>query len=125
MPTERSSNPYVAPDSFDVCRLSRRDRTILEFHLRHRDRPPSLAFLLSQYVSLWFGVLVSFATILGAVTFLFGHLAVGVAFVGGVLFATVARDIGHSRQIIHRWPLLVSVLDWDKIDRLLQGSKSA
>ena len=117
MNIDNESNPSVAPTSSDDYELSRYDRSVLELYLKLRDRPISLALLLSQFLLVWFVILVLFAAIIGTVFLLLdgSHIVLCIAFVTGAFLAMISRDIGYSWRIVRRWPLTASVLDWEKI----------
>ena len=121
MNMEQESNPYAAPRPPDVSGLPRHDRTALEFYLRHRARPLTLAFVLSRCLPIW----VILAAVLAAMAFVVSLIHSGsytilaIAFVAGAMIGAVSRDIGYCWRIVRRWRLLVSVLDWDRIEQLL------
>jgi len=41
-------------------------------------------------------------------------------FAVGTIIGVIGRDIGYSWRIVSRWQLTVSVLNWEKIEQLLQ-----
>jgi hypothetical protein len=41
---------------------------------------------------------------------------------GGILFGFVVGDLGVSRQFVRFWPTLAQVVNWDRVDQLLDDS---
>lgn len=127
MNIEQDNNPYASPPSPDVSGLPRHDRTVLEFYLRHRTKPLTLAFMLFRCLPTWILLAAVLALIAFVVSLLLNgnYTALAVAFVAGAMIGAVSRDIGYTCRIVRRWRLLKSVLDWDKIERLLQRDEYA
>jgi len=60
---------------------------------------------------------------------LLGYLTVrlqlpgGLLVLAGVYVGAVAREIGQQRRFVHYWPLNREITDWDKVEKILSGTR--
>lgn len=98
--------------------ITKVQRKALEhWRLYRQQHPPSLWFLVRLS---WPALLIPLVFIMaGAAYFFFGdHVDMACAALG--MAAGVAlRDIGVFRRFLQVWPIMSSVLDWKRIDELL------
>lgn len=94
-------------------------RNTLKFYQGYRDKPPTLWSLWEQasrsHAILF--ILVSLGSI-------FLYLDVSPAagcFLAGLGVGAILRDVGRFRAIASVWPALTMILDWKKVDDLLES----
>jgi hypothetical protein len=75
----------------------------------------------------WFLVGIILTAIVAVIVLIFGvvYSILCLGFVAGAMTGVVSRDIAYSWRIVRRWPLLSSVLNWEKIGQLMDGSEDA
>jgi hypothetical protein len=54
--------------------------------------------------------------------FLWAGWPVASGFFGGMVLATLVRDVGWYRRIVKSWPLQREVTDWKRVEQLLESS---
>lgn len=89
----------------------------LKFYLKFRDKPMSIGLLLRQNARIYGILLLLFAVLAAFVYSVFGlmpSLLIVTAFAVMVL-----RDIGFYRRTVQLWPCLNRVLDWGKVEELV------
>jgi hypothetical protein len=118
---EHDDNPYAAPSSFDpvpAASLSRLQRRFLTIYCRFHQQGVRFGVLFS---SIWKSYLVLFVYVVIALAFLF---AVGLHVLGtfliGLTTGVLLRDFGAIRMTRRIWPVLDSLIDWDRAEQLLK-----
>ncbi len=117
------TQPGRVPVEADVGRLSPRQRQTLQSMLKLRDESPTAAGLVSA--NWWrYLILLGYFALLGTgvgVGVYFGQsylIPVGCGF-GGMLFGVFVRDFGMVAATSHTWPVTREVIDWQKVQQLL------
>lgn len=122
-----ADNPYHAPTAapLEPLFLSRRERASLEALRRDRSSPPTIlsTILRGRMLVAWSIVALPMVIFCLLAAALIDESAQGVvtALVIGMFVGCVARDIGWIRRYALLWPLNERILDFDKIDALLEG----
>jgi hypothetical protein len=104
--------------------LSKLQRKVLERYKLSRDQPPtvrgSLETMLVSHIAL-----IMFLTVLTVVgSVMTGGIYLGI-FVVGLGVGAFARDIGWIRRTVQYWPILATVIDWQKVDTLLESDEES
>lgn len=126
---ERAPNPYETPQREPSPFLSRSERTVLELYAKFRYSPLTMSWLVASYYRIWLLAIGLFAIIsfavLGLIVLIGPHVAL-LAFFGfsaGMVFGAFLRDISYIRRVLITMPILVQVIDWQRLDRFLyQGA---
>ncbi len=123
--SDTSDNPYSSPPcaSEPSKTLSKSERKALEFYRAHRHHRLSMLSVALRNFPVW-------AVVIGLITVVYflarlpqgpGPNAAWVLALLIGLFAAgaITRDLGYARRTAKMWPLIVRVLDWEKIDQLI------
>jgi len=97
-------------------------RTLLRRYQGYRSKPPTFLGLLRQ--SWQVEVILIAASAFGAWYAYHSHLYGAACFIGGLLVGALARDIGIFRRALQVWPALLQVLDWQRVEQVLNGEKA-
>lgn len=111
-------NPYQSP----TTELSSRENKILLFYRSMRDTPPTFGSLYARYIPVHFTKAVLFIGIAGLLYVLLRESAAvnGFCFfLAGAFLGSVARDLGVIRRTLHAWPILADIIDWRRVEKLL------
>jgi hypothetical protein len=107
--------------------LTKRQRRVLEIYRWYRAHPPSFRFYLSAM--LWRSARWLYASIFGIAILIvmtrasiFGGLTYIIL---GVLLGFVIRDVLSYRQTTLVWPVFDEIIDWSKVDALLQSASDS
>jgi hypothetical protein len=110
-------NPYQVQAT--THRRMDREQKILEFYWQHREVPPTLGTIISQFARSW---LIRLITMVLAVYFL--RDAPLVFLVVGMLLGAILRDISSCRQLVRLWPLYQEIIHWKHVEDKLAGADS-
>lgn len=92
---------------------------VLRLYKDYQSSPPSVRKLFGR--SLWRYLLLIFVFVLGiALAVIFG-LANHAFLMLGLLVGALLRDLASFIRFVRTWPVTESVLDWDRIDTLLEA----
>lgn len=122
-------NPYHSPamdDSPPPCPMSRHQRKTLEFYWKHRARRLTMGQLIWLVLTKWAMMLV----LLLALGLANEWLPVGgqpqldwlLLLLFGFASGLFARDYAYLRSMVHLWPVLDEVFDWNAIQAKLEKS---
>ena len=117
------ANPYESPATSEV---SRYDRRVLLIYLSMRDKPPTylrlFARMIPSYLILCSVPILAFmgVMVLRSTIWVIPLLA-GVLFVG-FLLGVLTRDLGIFRRTILIWPVLSDIINWERVEQLLDDS---
>ncbi len=92
-------------------------RSTLRYYQGYRDKPPTLWSLWEQS-SKNHAILFMVVSLGSIYLYLDVSRAVGLFF-AGIGVGAILRDIGRFRAFARIWPVLAQILDWKKIDDLL------
>jgi hypothetical protein len=93
----------------------------LRFYAAHRDRAPTLGEMM-QLLALTFFVRMVVGAVAAVACDILRMPMVGFL-ACGILLGAMLRDTGVSMRSVQLWPLVGSVLDWDRVDQLLAESE--
>ena len=99
-------------------------RRYLRFFHEHRDKPITAMTMLRSYGWIWllYAILVAYVLVVSLLNSA-DNLAAAAAV--GFIIGAVLRDATHASRMARAWPVYREVLDWNKIDRLLDEDRSA
>ena len=102
--------------------VTKLQRVVLQRYLGYRTKPPTFFGLLRQ--SWRVEVILIAASALGVWYAYSVHLYGTSCFIGGLLVGALARDAGTFRRVLQAWPALSQVLDWQRVERVLDEEKA-
>lgn len=99
--------------------LSALHRTFLDRYKRFRDEPPTIWRLMKV-------TMINHAAILMVVSaavaiMLATEIPSAAWFFVGMGFGVLCRDLGVFRRLVQVWPVLLTIIDWHKVDQVLTG----
>lgn len=100
-------------------KLSKLQRTLLVRYQTFRAEPPTIGRLMSMSIVAYIGLLMATGAML-AIAIATDDKFFAALIVGGVAGA-LGRDIGIFIRFVRFWPVLNSIIDWNKADGLLNG----
>ncbi|MDZ4687102.1 MAG: hypothetical protein SH850_18655 [Planctomycetaceae bacterium] len=117
-----SDDPYGAKartttQSGDAMPLTKLQLSALRFYSAHRDRAPTLLGM-AQRMAVNYCLRVVIAAVAAVACEMMGVPMIGFLVVGMLIGGTL-RDVGISIRTTQIWPVLLAVLDWNRIDQLL------
>jgi len=100
-----------------------RVRRYLRFFHEHRDKPITAMTILRSYGWIWlfYAILLAYILVVNLLNSADNVPAAAVGFIIGAIL----RDATHASRMARAWPVYREVLDWNKIDRLLNEDGSA
>jgi len=120
--TMSSDNPYQSPPP-SVKQPSDKSRkleaTIVKYFCKCRQTPPTWFWLWRRGVpnlAILSLLLIGALLLLGAFNTAATLLPIA-TFLGGVVLGSAWRDFGYCVRIAKQWPILESLLDWQKIEQ--------
>lgn len=103
--------------------LSKNERKFLEMYQRLRNRPPTLLRQLTRSAPSYAVLLIAFWAM--SAFWLALDQSFHAWFLWGIGCGVVIRDLTLLIKPIRLWPVLSTVLDWNKIDKLLAEDPQA
>ncbi len=103
--------------------IDTRARRLLQFLRQHRDKPISMATMLKLYGRFWL-VFLALGALVAVWAYLCNDTCTMAAVASGVT-VLILRDIGYARRMAGTWGIYRQVLDWNKIDLLLNDGHPA
>lgn len=100
--------------------LSDRQRQFLERYKQFRHSPPTERTLFADLMVKMTATFMLTASAVATFTGL-GYYAVA-AFFAGIPVGAVLLSTGTRKTTVHLWPIFETVIDWNKVDELLEGS---
>src|SRR5215207_5946886 len=98
---------------------SRQRRQLQKLH-DYRRVPPTVTSLLRDG---WRAYLyVTIVGLVGVGFFLWAGWPIASGLFAGMILATVLRDLGWYRRLVHSWPLQLEITDWKRVEQLLERS---
>src|SRR5688572_23261004 len=91
----------------------------LRLYLKFRDKPTSIWLLLRSNAKIYGFLFLLFAALTALVYAVYG--LVPSLFVVTAFSVMVLRDIGFYRRFVQLWPCLNGVLDWGKVEELVNA----
>ena len=100
-------------------KLSRLQRKVLSNYQIFHASPPTIAKLMSMSIVAHIAMLMCIGTALAlAIAANEKYMAAAIA---GSVVGALSRDLGVFIRIVRVWPVLNSIIDWNKVDSLLDG----
>jgi hypothetical protein len=91
---------------------------VLELYQNYHVSPPSLVGLIGRNLGRYLLMIITAA--LAIILFYSVQLPNHASVLLGLLIGALLRDIAVFQRLIKTWPITESVLDWDRIDTLLE-----
>ena len=97
--------------------LSRLQRRVLESYQEFHGEPPTIGKLISRSLVAHIAMLMGIGALLAiALAADLKYVAAGIA---GAVIGVLSRDLCIFMRSVRIWPVLESVIDWEKVDELL------
>jgi hypothetical protein len=97
--------------------MTKRQRALFRFYRDYRQIPPSFLDLMPRSLKGEL-LLVAFFGTSAALCYLANDYPFMMLMMG-MLLGALARDIGNNMRTLQIWPVFVQVLNWDRIDMML------
>lgn len=122
------NNPYQAQSAITFSDGDiKLFRLLLTLYKKYQGRDMPLSDLIRNYLTNWMVSALILVLPFGVLLWLFRDenfnstvAFSGLAFIGGVYFGRVGRDIHHCRISTRLWPVVRQVLDWNRVDSTLE-----
>jgi hypothetical protein len=102
--------------------LTSLQKIVLQRYKGYRSQPPTFMGVLKQS---WRGEVILVAASALVAWFAYSsHLYALAYFIVGMLVGTLARDVGTFRRVLQVWPALSQVLDWHRVDEVLDQEEA-